>query len=76
MPLWLCWLQINNIDQVGIVWLTLPIGVTLFNKLVLLYIKFKPLIRQRETASSEPLHPSKWNNNRNAERFTFIDPWV
>ena len=55
MPLWLCWLQINNIDQAGIVWLTLPIGLTLFNKLVLLCIKFKPLIRQRETASSEPL---------------------
>ncbi len=55
VPLWLSWLQIFNFDQAGFLALTLPIGLTLLFKLVLLGLRFQPIEGKVDTISSEPL---------------------
>ena len=55
VPLWLSWLQLYNIEQAGFAGLTLPIGLTLLFKLILLSIRFQPLERVPDPVSSDPL---------------------
>ena len=60
VPLWLSWLQIYNFDHAGFLGLTLPIGLTLSLKLILLLnwhysTRFQPIGGKRDSVSSEPL---------------------
>ena len=60
VPLWLCWLQVYYFDYKGLIWITLPIGLTFFLKLILLlnwhYSKrFQPIGGKRDSVFAEPI---------------------
>lgn len=46
LPLWLCWLQLPNIDDAGVARLLLPIGFALLIKVGLLYNRFLPSLQK------------------------------
>ena len=46
LPLWLCWLQLPNIDDAGVARLLLPIGFSLLIKVGLLYNRFLPSLQK------------------------------
>lgn len=57
VPLWLCWLQVYYFEHSGFLGLTLPIGLTLIFKLVLLCVKYYPISPYPDTVSAEPVPP-------------------
>lgn len=40
VPLWLCWLQVFYLDQQGLIWVIIPIVITVSLKLVFLFFRF------------------------------------
>jgi len=44
MPLWLCWLQVYHINRDELLWLFLPLGLSILVKLGLLYNRFLPTL--------------------------------
>lgn len=53
IPLWLCWLQVYHINRGGLIWLFLPLGLSVLVKLGLLYNRFLPILWTAEVPADK-----------------------
>ena len=59
IPLWLCWLQVYHIHRDGLIWLFLPLGLSVLVKLGLLYNRFLPTLWATEGSAGKQANLSQ-----------------